>query len=261
MLPIGSIPSFLLVSALLSLVLATPPSSNPPRQLSWYDKPILEITSRTHDRRLISQLLYKSYEEYLTLVSSNRSPMHVSNDKINSDRECIENTVIRYFLKDIKYITKQYEASECRINTNNKYKSVLQPTPNIHVLVHETSDTIQKQLETKIELELQKNDKFKDTKFYNFENLDYSIECLIGYQEIAQVKMEENDIEAMIEKIVEIPDACSFQKVKHDFDGKHYETIKIDLPLNGTLYCRRGRSSTCNRANSEYKNSRFKVPI
>ncbi|EAZ62880.2 predicted protein, partial [Scheffersomyces stipitis CBS 6054] len=201
------------------------------------ESPILRITSKNYDRHLISQALQKAYEDVFALTPNNHALLHLSsNSKINTERECIEKTVISYYLRDLKFITKEFEASECRVNTNNKYKSILQPTSNIHHLFHSSSDNIQIQLEASLMDEIQKSKTLGDIEFNQFDSLDYSLECLIGFQELAQVKMEETDIQTTLEKVIQIPAACGFQKIQSSFEGIHYETVKIDLPVNGTFY-------------------------
>lgn len=237
------------------------------------DRMILKVASSTHDRSVIYDNLRQAYTVMFPLDSHDHSQQQfleklIHNINIeksedareNDERLCIENTNIKYFLKSLSLIEKEFEGSECRINFSHKFKSILSPTYNIHRLIHEeSSDRIQKELELNLVEMLKKIPKLSGFTLNDFDNLNYDLQCLIGYQDLCQVKLKESVIEANVEKVVSIPPSCGFNKFDEAFSGQFSEYLVLNTPINGTFYCRPGRSATCKATIAESDNSHYKL--
>jgi hypothetical protein len=219
--------------------------------INWQNDPILTISSKTHDQSLIAKFLQETFESL--------GPTSQRNLYIQRERTCIVKTSIRYYLRNLEETNQEYEGSECRTNANQKFKSVLKARSNIHELVHGHKDQTSLQLENILIQQFEHRQNLKDYSFYQFDDLDYNLECLLGYQDLMQVKLNETAIEATFERVIDVPDSCEFQQLFRDFSGQKRDQVAIKIPLHGNLYCRKGKTSTCTRTMAETRNSRFKL--
>lgn len=229
--------------------------------IPWYnqEQPVLKVNHKSHDRAIIFQKLHQAFENMYKIPSNNHAKLYLG-DK-DTETKCIKDTEIVYFLKLFDFKEKEYEASECRININSQYKVLLSPTENFNQFLHYNDDPTSKQLESNI---LQRINRYKIAKlssldFYNFNSLDYSLECLIGYQEIGQVKMKELNLEAKLQQIIQVPESCGFQKFDKDFEGEFADVISVEIPINGTFYCKYGRSNSCKKGTAEIDHPRYRL--
>lgn len=219
---------------------------------------MLKINSHNYNERLIYEKLQHAYESAYSLPSTH-AKLYLG-DPANY-RACLRETEIKYYIKNFDILERQFEASECRINLNNDYQAIISPTINYESFLPETIDPVSKHLENKF---IEKLDHFQipflnKIDFYSFYDLNYDLQCLIDYQEIGQVKFNQKFLRVSMEEIYEIPDSCGFQNIDKEFTGKFNELVQIDIPINGTFYCKNGRSSTCKKAAAEYNNPRYKL--
>lgn len=192
---------------------------------------ILELTSSSHGRDVIYNEL-KSVEE---------------------DRECIEKSRIKYYLESLSLGKDEHEASECRLNLSQRFNAIVTPEPQIHQLVHNETNRLMMELETKLVDKIKTLPKMQSYEFYKFDDLNYGLQCSCGFQELCQVKLLENVVEAVIEKVVEVSPSCGLQ-VK----GR-VEKISMNVPLNGSFECQSGRSPTCKRTIAKITNAHYKI--
>lgn len=239
--------SIMLAKHIASMLLAVVALASP---INWQHDPILTISAHTHDQSVIVKYLQDTFE---TLGAT------LLNYYIQRERSCVAKTIVKYYLRNLEEVSQEYEASECRTNANQKFKSVLKPSSNVHEFVHSHRNQVSWQLETILTEQFQHRENLKDYKFYQFDDLDYTMECLVGYQDLVQVKLNETAIEATLERVVEVPESCEFQLLYPDFSGQYRETETIKIPLHGNLYCCKGRSSTCTRSTAETRNAHFKL--
>lgn len=195
------------------------------------DHVLLELTSSSHGRDVI-------YNEL---------------NSVEEDRECIEKSRIKYYLKALSLGKDEHEASECRLNLSQRFHSIVTPEPQIHQLVHNETNRLMMELETKLVSRMKTLPNMQSYEFYNFEDLNYGLQCSCGFQELCQVKLQENVVEAVIEKVVEVSPACG-PRVK----GR-VERILLNIPLNGTFECQSGRSPTCKRTTAKTTNAHYKI--
>ncbi|RLV93365.1 hypothetical protein JA1_002502 [Spathaspora sp. JA1] len=242
---------FLLISLIIPIVLGVLPDN---REI---EKPILKISTKTHNKQIVIQMLQEVADQIT------KSPVNLARFQLwygEDDRPCIEGSSIKYFIRKIELTDKNLEASECRINLNTNFQVVLQPTPHIHLLFLSNKDAIDTQLHINLLDEFSLYSQFKEYKFNDFQNLNYDLQCIIDYQELMQVQFKETIIEVTLERRVDVSESCGFTQRNHQFPGYFTDDVKVQLPVNGTFYCHRGKSSSCNRAIAEYKNSRYKLP-
>ncbi|EMG46077.1 hypothetical protein G210_3693 [Candida maltosa Xu316] len=176
-------------------------------------------------------------------------------------RTCIESSSIKYYIREIKLAERVFIASECRTNLNPRFQSILQPTNNIHNMILRDEDGIDSQLKASLMDEFSSYHQFKDYKFNDFNNnLNYDLQCAIDYQQLMQVNFRETVIEVNLERKINVADACKFNKINPNFQGTSFDYVITYLPVNGTFYCHKGRSTTCNRTIAESRNARYKLP-
>ncbi|KAI5966783.1 uncharacterized protein KGF55_000192 [Candida pseudojiufengensis] len=242
---------------------AVKPNPNP----SYQDRPIFKITSKTHDKSIIIDFLQKVANK-ITVSPTNLSKFQIWSTSVSSskisptvqEQECIENTNVKYYIRSLKLTNRFYEASECRINLNPKMKSILQPTENIHNMILRDENVIDTQLKYVLLDEFNRYEQFKEYKFNNFDVLNYDLNCLIDFQQLMQIEFKETVIEVNLEQRVEVHDSCGFLDINSNFMGTSIDYVFNYIPLNGTFFCRKGKSISCNRAIAESSNSRYKLP-
>ncbi|KAG5420955.1 hypothetical protein I9W82_000045 [Candida metapsilosis] len=253
--------SFLFTALVITPLLATHPNH------FQEEHAIFKITSQTHDKTTIIEFLQdvankiaispshlNRFHQWTTSLSSS------SNALTKEDKQCIDNSVIKFYIRALKLTDHIYEASECRINLNPKMQSILQPTPNIHILLLRDNDMLETQLKSVLMDEFNKYQQFKSYKFNDFQHLNYDLTCIIDYQQLMQVELMETVVEAKLERKIKVDEACGLNELNPNFIGTSIDYITVHVPINGTFYCKKGRSSTCNRAIADSTNARYKLP-
>ncbi|KAI5902253.1 hypothetical protein K4G60_g1393 [Candida parapsilosis] len=226
---------------------------------------IFKITSQTHDKQTIIGFL----QDVANKIAE--SPSHLnrfhqwatsltSSALSKEDKACLDNTVIKFYIRSLKLSEHTYEASECRINLNPKMQSILQPTPNIHNLLLRDNDMLETQMKYVLMDEFSRYQQFKDYKFNDFQHLNYDLSCIIDYQQLMQVELMETVVEANLERKIKVDEACGLNALNQNFIGMSIDYITTHVPVNGTFYCKKGRSKTCNRAIADSANARYKLP-
>lgn len=219
--------------------------------------PFYKVTTATHDRSTVTSFLQQAYRSIL----GDGNPLKASPELslLTRERLCYEHTTILFYVKALNLVTKDDTALECRTNLNSKFSSVVRPIPNVHEQLFFLSDALEKQLEEALIERFLYYPHLKNYQFSNFTGLDYDMECLAGYQELMQVRLKTQAIEAEVEQVIQVPPVCEFAMVKQNYEGESRLNLKLVLPMNSELYCRKGRTKSCNRISAEYKNSRYKV--
>lgn len=248
----------IIVWLIFSLFTPLCPSVSPDPNPSKIDRPILKISTRTHDKLIIINNLQE--------IANNISVGMTSYEKFNrlsfnEMRECVEGSCIKFYIREIKCTDRTFIASECRTNLNARFQSILQPTTNIHNLILRDEDSLDTQLKTNLVDHFSSFRQFKEFKFNDFNNnLNYDLQCLVDYQLLMQVHFKQTVVEVNLMRTTEVADACQFDKINPNFDGLRLVYTTTYLPVNGTFYCQKGKSQTCNRTIAEFKNSRYKLP-
>ncbi|CCG20575.1 hypothetical protein CORT_0A01840 [Candida orthopsilosis Co 90-125] len=226
---------------------------------------IFKITSHTHDKSTIIGFL-QDVANKIAVSPAHLNRFHQWTTSLSSstltkeDKQCLDNSVVKFYIRSLKLTEHIYEASECRINLNPKMQSILQPTPNIHNLLLGDNDMLEIQLKYVLMDEFNRYQQFKDYKFNDFQHLNYGLACIIDYQQLMQVELMETVVEANLERKVEVDEACGLNALNQNFIGTAIDYITTHVPINGTFYCKKGRSSTCNRAIADSANARYKLP-
>lgn len=244
----------LLILILIQTAIGVLPDPNP----SHLDKPILKVTTKTHDKTIMINTL-QSVASNISVTAMS----HVGVAKWSSTdmRQCIEGSNIKYYIRLIRLSDRDFIASECRTSINPRFQSILQPTNNIHNLILRDDNAIDSQLKANLMDEFGGYYQFKSIKFNDFQNnMNYDLQCVIDYQQLMQVKFKETVVEVNLEKRVEVSDDCHFDKLNPNFQGTSVDYVTTFLPVNGTFYCQKGKTYTCNRTIAETKNARFKLP-
>lgn len=226
----------------------------------WFsgEPPVLKITGHTYDKTVIYHRLQKAYETCFNLDKNNHAKLYLGNSE--DERKCIEKTQIKYYIKTLGFGTKEYEASECRINLNPQYQVIINPTLDVR-LVYNEDDPVINQLKNNLigRIGRLNNPDFSQLQFYDFDHLSYKTDCLIDYQDIGQIKFKELHLNFNIQQVMNIPSECGFQKIDKEFDGTFIQNLNVQIPINGTFHCKIGRSSTCKKSFAEHSNNRYKL--
>lgn len=229
--------------------------------LPWYKQEqfLLKINSGNYDEHLIYKKLQQAYENMYALPNNHHAQLYLGD--IDKFRNCIMGTEIKYYIKSFEMVEKQFEASECRINVNPEYEVIITPSTDFEVVLHETNDVISKHLENKI---IEKFNRlqipvFSSIRFYEFDDLNYDLQCLLDYQDIGQIKLVENSLRMTLQEVFEISDSCGFQKFDKEFTGEFKQIVEVDIPVNGTFTCLKGTSKTCKKSLAEYSNPKYKL--
>lgn len=226
-------------------------------------KPILRLSVKTHDREIVRSMLHDAYVEAYKLnprVSEN----YITNFsslalQYTADNFCVENTVIRYYIKSFRVESKEYPASKCALNLNSRFSSVILPEPDFHNTVHATVDLLSAELETKAERYILELPSF-DFEFDQFEDLDYDLECDSGYRELMQVMYKEKALTVNLQLDVAVPQHCTFSKLNPEFDDRFDKMFQeIQIPMSGEFYCQSGSSVSCKASMANTRNFRYKL--
>lgn len=228
--------------------------------LPWYhqEQPVLKISGNNYDKAVIYHQLQTAYENKYTLAPDNHAHLYLGN--LETERQCIEHTVIKYYIKTLEFTNKEYEASECRINMNPQYQVVITPTIDLEFL-HNEPDPVIPHLQSKIieKVSTLNIPRLSNIQFYDFGYLNYDLQCNIDYQDISQIKFDELNLKVTLQQIMTIPEQCGFDRIDKDFDGEFMQMVDLEVPINGTFYCKNGRSSTCKKAFAERSNPKYKL--
>lgn len=158
-----------------------------------------------------------------------------------------------YFLKDLEVIHKFIEASECRINFNVKYPSILTPWHGHvlwNVLSSNSEDVIRLKLEENVIALFNRTEKLSHFQFYNFADLLEPFECLLGFQEFGQVIVKMLAIKAKFVQSLKYKQATTISTLN--------DTYLLTIPLSGEFECKYGKSKSCTRPSAHSKWSKYK---
>lgn len=222
-------------------------------------KPIFEVDIRTHGEKIIENILSNVYQNLIPLNQDKNAYTLLSNKNIDDKIDCRLKTKVKYYLENLREKNQFIQASECRTNFNYKMKSILIPNKNIHIYAHESKDQIEKQIQYVIAKNFKSNKELSKYNFYSFKGVDYSFACLVGYRELMQIILNESVVEASIKVQVEVPESCGFHQVNKNFGNKIYHRMNISIPIDGTFFCLKGKSSSCNYSIAEINNPKYKL--
>lgn len=227
---------------------------------SWYHRkpPILKVNGHNYDKTVIYHELQNAYRNYFNLEHDEHTKLYLGDP--DKERKCIEHTLIAFYPHMYAFASNEFEASECRINLNPHYQLVVSPSIELP-LVHHQRDPVLNKLESSLidNLALSDNPEIAKLKFYDFDSINYNIDCSIDYQDLGQIKFKATNLGVTLDKVMIIPEECGFKIFDKNFDGHIDTAIQVSIPINGTFICNLGRSLTCKRQNAETANPRYKL--
>lgn len=227
------------------------------------ERALLKLSAKTHDKRIISNMLFDAYSKAYFL-NSDANPNYIHNfDSLAlqyiGDSYCVDHTVIKYYVRSFSVGSKEYPASQCYHNTNPRFSSIILPLPDFHESVHGSTDLLSAEIETRLERYLLELDEF-ELSFNDFDDLDYGLECDSGYNELMQVMYRETVLNVNLQLLVTVPEHCTFAalnpKYQTSFDGG---SVSVQLPMRGDFYCQPGSTVSCKRSIANTRNSRVKL--
>lgn len=227
--------------------------------------PVNKVTTRTHDRSVVSALLYDIYSMVYNL-NPRPNPNYLVNFEslalqYSGSDQCIHETAVRYYLSKLELKTKEFPASECRVNMNEQFQLAVCPQPNFHLLLRGKPLLLEAELNWKLQLYVEQldNEVVKGLRFRDCENLNYDLSCAANYYELVQVMYEELVLDATLEVKALVPEKCSFELVNSKYATEFTYTKSVLIPVNGTFVCKHGRTPTCRMSTAVSKNARYKL--
>lgn len=205
---------------------------------------LLKITTKSHSSILILNLVGDKYNKFVSNSALMLGPER---------KACLDNVVVKYHLVNTTIGLQMHAASECRINMSLRFRAIIRPTFNIHDLVHRHQDPIEAELSALVLAKMNEAEKKIEPRF---DDLDYTHECPIEYQDIGQIMLAETIVRATFQVYFDVPPACQFGNSKTQ---TFLETQQVVIPLNGSFICQYGRSSTCNRRTSISSSPRYRL--
>lgn len=226
-------------------------------------KPILRLSVKSHDREIVTSMLHDAYAEAYKLntrVSDNYITNYSSMAlQYTADNFCVDNTVIRYYIKSFGVKYREFPASPCALNLNSRFYTVILPEPDFHNTVHGTVDLLSAELEVKAERYILELPGF-DFEFDQFDDLDYDLECNSGYRELMQVMYKEKVLTVNLQLDVSVPKHCTFSKLNPDYDNRFDKMYReIHIPISGEFFCQSGNSISCKASMANTRNFRYKL--
>ena len=233
-------------------LLATYALCGPTYRTTLKNYEVLRVTAKSHHASVV-------YEE---LNSAHDAMFPLSHYTVS--RQCVQDSVVTYHTKSLELVEREFAASECRLNVNENYVSVLRPTSGVHQEIQDDYVRLRNPLYTEIEhtimAKVEDHPRNLDIDFYSFEALNYDLECPVAYFEIAQVKLSQLALEVCLEKSVKIAPSCGFKSLDPTFDGSLTAEERLYIPVNGTFHCVNGRSPTCRRSLAQASNAHYRLP-
>lgn len=221
-------------------------------------KPLHKISVKTHEESLVSSMLYAFYTDAYNRNAKPSSSYIANYNSIalqyTSDPYCVESSSIRYFIKSFTLGHNEYPASMCNLNLNNRFVSVVTPFPEFHETVRGTLDQIPAELLSLSRAYIEDLPDFS-FQFYDFQNLNYDLECNNRYFELMQVMYLESVLEVNLQVLVTVPSKCSFKLLNADFDTIFDKgSTEVQIPVSGEFFCQAGKTPYCKKDNALKKN-------
>ncbi|GEQ71596.1 hypothetical protein JCM33374_g5281 [Metschnikowia sp. JCM 33374] len=226
-------------------------------------KPIHKVSTKTHDTKLVSTMLYGFYSDAYNLRDT-INENYISNFgsialQYTSDPYCVNKSHIRYFIKSFSLVHHEYPASPCNLNLNTRFAEIVSPTPNFHLSVHGAVDRLSGELLQKSQRYIEELPDF-DFHFYDFASLNYDLQCESSYHQLMQAMYQEKVLQVNLQVSVTVPEQCTFSKLNPEFSTV-FEGAKavVHLPLTGVFFCQSGRTASCKKTVANTNNPRLKL--
>lgn len=204
-------------------------------------KTLFKISSRTHPSSLVSSLLLSKYRQIGSGTNLSKALA------LAASGTCSENTCFRYVLESARLAQLSVPASECRLNRDDSYQTVILPSSHIQDSFHDDNEI---DLELKGKLKSYLLEVLPGLVFSDFADLDYGLQCYGDHYELTQVVLQQTVVVANLKLHVSVPTECSFSQFASHVGNEYTSLVEIELPVNGTFVCTSGRSAHCNMRNA-----------
>lgn len=203
-------------------------------------KTLFKISSRTHPSSLVSSLLLSKYRQIGSGTNLSKALA------LAASGTCSENTSFRYTLESARLAQLTVPASECRLNRDDSYQTVILPSSQIQD-IYIDDDIVNLELKNRLRLYLLE---VSGLVFSDFADLDYGLQCYGDHYELTQVVLQQTIVVANLKLHVSAPTECSFSQFASHIGNEYTSLVEIELPVNGTFVCTSGRSAHCNMRNA-----------
>lgn len=215
---------------------------------------LFKISSRTHPPSLVSSLLLSKYREVGTQSGQSLSKAQA----LAYSDVCAEKTCFRYVLESARVVELTHPASECRLNRDDYYQTVVTPLSQIDASLNGGKTEVEEELSEKLKLYL--STVRSEIVFSDFTDLDYDLQCYGDHYELTQVVLEQTSVIASLKLHVNVPSECSFSHFDSRLGDDYTSLVDIELPVNGSFVCSKGRSPHCSMRNAVTTLPKYRSP-
>lgn len=225
--------------------------------------PTLKVSTRTHSLPLVTNIL----SGILDHIIANSSKDTHSNSKDNhsktrkaflSDHDCINKSALRYTLQSASLFVESVPASECRLNNNENYQTTISPAKDFDPMESlNITNQLYPQLAEAVKQKL--NLAQVPILFTNTTDVPPDFLCTGDFYQLTQVVFRQTLLHATLQLVVLVPPHCMFTPLDSRLRDTYSTVETIDIPVNGTFECVKGRLSTCSMAKSTTKSPLFKL--
>lgn len=212
---------------------------------------LFKISSRTHSPSLISSLLLTKYKEAGSGTNLSKA------QALALTESCSNNAVFRYVLESAQIAQTSVPASECRLNRDDYYQTVILPLSHFQASLYDDNE-VDEELRQRLRnflLEV-----LPGLTFSNFTELNYGLECYGDHYELTQVVLKQTVVKAALKLHVSVPPECSFSQFASHLENDYTTLVEIELPVNGSFVCTTGRSEHCSMKNAIATLSKLRSP-
>lgn len=202
---------------------------------------LFKISSRTHSPSLISSLLLTKYKEIGSGTNLSKA------QALALTETCSNNAVFRYVLESAQVAQTSVPASECRLNRDDYYQTVILPLSYFQASLYDDNE-VDEELRQRLRSFLL--EVLPGLTFSNFTDLNYELECHGDHYELTQVVLKQTVIKAALKLHVSVTPECSFSQFASHLENDYTTLVEIELPVNGSFVCTTGRTEHCSMKNA-----------
>lgn len=239
---------FIFLFALVAAAPVAPPNVNT----------LFKISARTHPSWTVSSLLLEKYKE-IGALSSTPDQYLPKAQALAANDACIEKSCFRYKLESALLAESTHPASECRLNRDEYYVTIVSPLTNFHNSLHKPANEIESGLHDNLKLYMAKV--LPEIEFSDFLNLDYDFQCRGGHYELTQVVLQQTVVKASIKLQVSVPPECSFSNFDPRLGDEYTAMMETEVPVNASFVCVKGRSRDCSMRNAVSSLPKLTYPL
>lgn len=219
---------------------------------------MLKISTHTHPRRLVEGLLSETLDEIQ--AKSRLPPEEYARHKraFLSKDDCISKSSIKYSFMSAALFHSNYPASECRLNVDEHYITVISPAKDFFETLPHNDSELYDELFGGIKHELQEAQ--VPVEFEDME-MPSRFQCAGSYYQLTQVIYRQTLVHGTLTKVVLVAPSCKLTLFDSSLKDTYTTAVTVDIPVNGTFLCSQGRLPTCSMSKATTKSPQLRFAI